>query len=289
MKKPLLKATGTAALLFTGYAYWSTKQLRTTEYNITSSKIAPELDGLRILQLSDIHGSVFGRYNHRLIKKIWAIQPDAIVVTGDLLDGDEGINIAVTLMRKLIKVCPIYYVTGNHEARSANLQDLLPELAKMGVTYLQNDHAYITRDGKSIAIAGIDDPSIAIDKPNDLSRDEEIMLEEVIVQHKIKEATAGIPDSQFTILLSHRPEKWPIYQQAQVDLVFCGHAHGGQVRLPYTEGLYAPHQGFMPKLTAGIHEEDGKQMIVSRGIGNATIIPRVFNEPEMPLITLHSK
>lgn len=289
MKKSLLKATSAAALLFTGYAYWSTKQLRTTEYNITSSKIAPELDGLRILQLSDLHGSVFGRYNHRLIKKIWAIQPDIIVLTGDLLDGDEGINIAVTLMRKLIKVCPIYYVTGNHEARSANLQDLLPELAKMGVTYLQNDHAYITHDGKSIAIAGIDDPSIAIDKPNDLSHDEEIMLEEVIVQHKIKEATVGIPDSQFTILLSHRPEKWPIYQQAPVDLVFCGHAHGGQVRLPYTEGLYAPHQGLMPKLTSGIHEEGDKQMIVSRGVGNATIIPRIFNEPEMPLITLHNK
>lgn len=289
MKKSLLKATSAAALLFTGYAYWSTKQLRTTEYNITSSKIAPELDGLRILQLSDLHGNVFGRYNHRLIKKIWAIQPDIIVLTGDLLDGDEGINIAVTLMRKLIKVCPIYYVTGNHEARSANLQDLLPELAKMGVTYLQNDHAYITRDGKSIAIAGIDDPSIAIDKPNDLSHDEEIMLEEVIVQHKIKEATVGIPDSQFTILLSHRPEKWPIYQQAPVDLVFCGHAHGGQVRLPYTEGLYAPHQGLMPKLTSGIHEEGDKQMIVSRGVGNATIIPRIFNEPEMPLITLHNK
>ncbi|EUJ46953.1 putative metallophosphoesterase ykuE [Listeria riparia FSL S10-1204] len=244
---------------------------------------------MRILQLSDLHGNVFGRYNHRLIKKIWAIQPDIIVLTGDLLDGDEGINIAVTLMRKLIKVCPIYYVTGNHEARSANLQDLLPELAKMGVTYLQNDHAYITRDGKSIAIAGIDDPSIAIDKPNDLSHDEEIMLEEVIVQHKIKEATVGIPDSQFTILLSHRPEKWPIYQQAPVDLVFCGHAHGGQVRLPYTEGLYAPHQGLMPKLTSGIHEEGDKQMIVSRGVGNATIIPRIFNEPEMPLITLHNK
>ncbi|WP_430536460.1 metallophosphoesterase [Listeria rocourtiae] len=289
MKNNFLKVTGFAALAFTGYAYWSTKQLRTTDYNIASTKIAPELDGFRILQLSDIHGSTFGRYNHRLIKKIWAIEPDIIVVTGDLLDGDEGINTAITLMRKLARRYPIYYVTGNHEARSANLEDLLPELEKAGVTYLKNQHVYIERDGKSFALAGIDDPSMLIQKPHQLTFAEEIAREEAIVQEELEVATNGIPDSQFIFLLSHRPEKWPLYQQAPIDLVCCGHAHGGQVRLPFTEGLYAPHQGLMPKLTAGLKEGNGRTMIVSRGVGNATVVPRVFNEPDLPIIILRHK
>ncbi|KGL39490.1 serine/threonine protein phosphatase [Listeriaceae bacterium FSL A5-0209] len=284
-----MKVTGFAALAFTGYAYWSTKQLRTTDYNIVSAKIAPELDGFRILQLSDVHGDTFGRYNHRLIKKIWAIDPDIIVVTGDLLDGDEGINTAITLMRKLARRYPIYYVTGNHEARSANLEDLLPELDKAGITYLKNQHVYIERDGKSFALAGIDDPSMLIQKPHQLTFAEEIAREEEIVATEIEEATTGIPDSIFTFLLSHRPEKWPLYQQAPVDLVCCGHAHGGQVRLPFTEGLYAPHQGLMPKWTAGLKEAKGKAMIISRGVGNATLVPRVFNEPDLPIIILRHK
>ncbi|RQW67038.1 metallophosphoesterase [Listeria sp. SHR_NRA_18] len=289
MKNNFLKVTGFAALAFTGYAYWSTKQLRTTDYNIVSAKIAPELDGFRILQLSDVHGDTFGRYNHRLIKKIWAIDPDIIVVTGDLLDGDEGINTAITLMRKLARRYPIYYVTGNHEARSANLEDLLPELDKAGITYLKNQHVYIERDGKSFALAGIDDPSMLIQKPHQLTFAEEIAREEEIVATEIEEATTGIPDSIFTFLLSHRPEKWPLYQQAPVDLVCCGHAHGGQVRLPFTEGLYAPHQGLMPKWTAGLKEAKGKAMIISRGVGNATLVPRVFNEPDLPIIILRHK
>ncbi|EUJ48101.1 metallophosphoesterase [Paenilisteria rocourtiae] len=289
MKNNFLKVTGFVALAFTGYAYWSTKQLRTTDYNIASTKIAPELDGFRILQLSDIHGDTFGRYNHRLIKKIWAIEPDIIVVTGDLLDGDEGINTAITLMRKLARRYPIYYVTGNHEARSANLEDLLPELDKAGVTYLKNQHVYIERDGKSFALAGIDDPSMLIQKPHQLTFVEEIAREEAIVQEELEVATNGIPASQFTFLLSHRPEKWSLYQQAPIDLVCCGHAHGGQVRLPFTEGLYAPHQGLMPKLTAGLTEANGRTMIVSRGVGNATVVPRVFNEPDLPIIILRHK
>ncbi|KGL44237.1 serine/threonine protein phosphatase [Listeria newyorkensis] len=284
-----MKVTGFAAIAFTGYAYWSTKQLKTTDYNIVSAKIAPELDGFRILQLSDVHGDTFGRYNHRLIKKIWAIDPDIIVVTGDLLDGDEGINTAITLMRKLARRYPIYYVTGNHEARSANLEDLLPELDKAGITYLKNQHVYIERDGKSFALAGIDDPSMLIQKPHQLTFAEEIAREEEIVATEIEEATTGIPDSIFTFLLSHRPEKWPLYQQAPVDLVCCGHAHGGQVRLPFTEGLYAPHQGLMPKWTAGLKEAKGKAMIISRGVGNATLVPRVFNEPDLPIIILRHK
>ncbi|PNP93042.1 hypothetical protein BMT55_06340 [Listeria newyorkensis] len=289
MKNNFLKVTGFAAIAFTGYAYWSTKQLKTTDYNIVSAKIAPELDGFRILQLSDVHGDTFGRYNHRLIKKIWAIDPDIIVVTGDLLDGDEGINTAITLMRKLARRYPIYYVTGNHEARSANLEDLLPELDKAGITYLKNQHVYIERDGKSFALAGIDDPSMLIQKPHQLTFAEEIAREEEIVATEIEEATTGIPDSIFTFLLSHRPEKWPLYQQAPVDLVCCGHAHGGQVRLPFTEGLYAPHQGLMPKWTAGLKEAKGKAMIISRGVGNATLVPRVFNEPDLPIIILRHK
>lgn len=289
MKNNFLKVTGFAALAFTGYAYWSTKQLSETEYTIASAKIAPELDGFRVLQLSDVHGCTFGRYNHRLIKKIWQLDPDIIVVTGDLLDGDEGINTVITLMRKLARRYPIYYVTGNHEAHSANLEDLLPALAKSGIVYLNNQHVYIERDGKTFALAGIDDPSLQIQKPHDLTLEEEVAREEEIVVAEIKEATAGIPDSIFTFLLSHRPEKWAIYQQAAIDLVCCGHAHGGQIRLPGTQGLYAPQQGLLPKWTAGIHRANGKAMIISRGVGNATLVPRVFNEPELPVITLRHK
>ncbi|MBC1500607.1 metallophosphoesterase [Listeria weihenstephanensis] len=289
MKNNFLKVAGALTLGFTGYAYLSTKRLTATEYTVSSAKIAPELDGFRVMQLSDIHGSTFGRYNHTLIRKVYELAPDLIVVTGDLLDGDEGINTALTLMRKLMRICPVYYVTGNHEARSANLEDLLPALEKSGIVYLKNQHVYIERDGKTFALVGIDDPSMQIEKFHDYSLEEEIDLEETIVREEIEEATAGIPESIFTFLLAHRPEKWPIYQDTPVDLVCCGHAHGGQVRLPFTEGLFAPHQGLMPKLTAGMHEENDTTMIVSRGIGNATIVPRVFNDPDIPIIRLQHK
>ncbi|SCC28504.1 Phosphoesterase [Bacillus mycoides] len=206
------------------------------------------------------------------------MHPDIIVITGDLIDSKSyDAEISLQVIRELVTEYPVYFVTGNHEQWSGKYNSLEKELKKYNVTVLRNEHVSIQKDGQEINLLGIDDPEFTSG-----NRDEEH-----IVKSEIRKAKDGMHSDGFKVLLSHRPEFFEEYADEKVDLVLSGHAHGGQVRLPFIGGLVAPNQGILPKYTAGLYEKQNTSMIVSRGLGNSIIPQRVFNRPEIVVVQLN--
>ena len=261
------------------WTLWGNTALEVNEYEVVSDRIPQGFEGFRIAQVSDLHNAEFGEGNEKLIQLLSQTDPDIIVLTGDLIDSRHtDIEIALDFARQAIKLAPVYYVSGNHEARVREYEDLKMGLAEAGVVILENQNVQITREGESITLMGIDDPSFQEDY---LFGDSESVARQAI--DDLQNESEG-----YTILLSHRPELFDLYVDTGMDLVFSGHAHGGQFRLPFIGGLVAPNQGFFPKYDAGKFTEENTTMIVSRGVGNSIIPIRFNNRPEIVLVTLRN-
>ena len=252
--------------------------LEVNEYEIVSDRIPKEFDGFRIAQVSDLHNTEFGEGNSKLIGLLSQTEPDIIVLTGDLIDSRQtDIEIALSFARDAMKIAPVYFVSGNHEARVSEYEDLKMGLAEAGVIVLENQKVEITRDGEAITLMGIDDPSF---QESYLFGDAEGVTKQAI--ESLQRESDG-----YTVLLSHRPELFELYVKTGMDLVFSGHAHGGQFRLPFLGGLVAPNQGFFPEYDAGLFSEGITNMIVSRGVGNSIIPIRFCNRPEIVVVMLN--
>ena len=261
------------------WTLWGNTALEVNEYEVVSDRIPQGFEGFRIAQVSDLHNAEFGEGNEKLIQLLSQTDPDIIVLTGDLIDSRHtDIEIALDFARQAIKLAPVYYVSGNHEARVREYEDLKMGLAEAGVVILENQNVQITREGESITLMGIDDPSFQEDY---LFGDSESVARQAI--DDLQNESEG-----YTILLSHRPELFDLYVDTGMDLVFSGHAHGGQFRLPFVGGLVAPNQGFFPKNDAAQFTEENTTMIVSRGVGNSIIPVRFNNRPEIVLVTLRN-
>ena len=281
MSKKRFFILAAAAILFslTIWIFWSNTALEIMEYKIVSDKIPQGFDGFRIAQISDLHNAEFGEENCELIELLSQTDPDMIVITGDLIDSRHtDIDLALEFVRQAIQISPVYYVSGNHEARVREYEDLKMSLAEAGVVVLDNQKVQITREGESITLMGIDDPSFRADY---------LFGDAVSVAQQAIEDLQNESDG-YTVLLSHRPELFDLYVETGMNLVFSGHAHGGQFRLPLIGGLVAPNQGFFPEYDAGIFTEDDTTMIVSRGIGNSIIPLRINNRPEIIVVTLNN-
>ncbi|WP_270607703.1 metallophosphoesterase, partial [Bacillus mobilis] len=249
-----------------------------TEVKITSSKIPSSFKGYKILQISDLHNKQFGDNQDVLIQKIKSIDPDVIAITGDLIDSKSyDAEVSMQLIREIVKKYPVYFVTGNHEQWSGKYNRLEKELKKYDVNVLRNEHVGIRKGEQEINLLGIDDPEFVTG-----NRDEgNIIIDE------IKKAKIEMQPDTYNVLLSHRPEFLTEYAKEKVDLVLSGHAHGGQVRLPFIGGLVAPNQGIFPTYTAGLYEKQNTSMVVSRGLGNSIIPQRIFNRPELVVVQLN--
>lgn len=271
-KKKLLLVVG--VIICTGlFSYYQNNKLDLSTYTITSQKIAGA--GLKIVQLSDLHSKEFAENQHRLVNKVKAVKPDIITFTGDLIDQkryDE--NAALSLMKQLVAIAPTYYVTGNHEYWSGRFQQLEQGLKAANIKILHNQKEELHLNGTRFIIAGVDDPAVSGEEAA------------VTIASELEETLAGVTEQDFILLLSHRPELFSLYEKHDIDLVLSGHAHGGQVRIPFVGGLAAPDQGLLPKYTAGIYEKDGTKMIVNRGLGNSIIPQRLFNTPEIVEINI---
>ena len=248
------------------FFYWQNNDVVVTQYDYTSTEIPDEFDGFRILQVSDLHNKEFGKDQEVLVSLTKAIAPDIIVVTGDLIDSNHtDIKAAIDYISQAVLIAPVYFVTGNHEIWSEQYTVLAVELVKYGVIILDNKSIILTRNGAEISLIGLPDGDV-------ISKESETVFD-----------FAG---KIFCILLSHRPELLNEYAQKEVDLVFAGHAHGGQIRIPFLGGLFAPNQGLFPKYTSGIYTQADTTMVVSRGLGNSVIPVRVFNRPELVVVSL---
>jgi len=257
------------------FLYFQNNWIGVTHIHINFSNLGESFHGFKILHLSDLHNKEFGKGNSNLVKVIKDEEPDIIVITGDLVDSRRYREEPVLeLIEGIAAVAPVYYVTGNHEVGCSDYSSLERRLKDMGVKVLRNSLHKIARGEDELYIGGIDDP---------LARGYAYNGKEV-VDEQITKALGGVEG--FKILLSHRPEMFPVYVSKGVDLTFSGHAHGGQIRLPFIGGLFAPGQGFFPKYTSGAFEEKASVMVVSRGLGNSVMPLRIFNPPEVVVVTI---
>jgi len=275
--RKLLVAAGLGAVL-AGWLWWGNVCPMTSEFIITDTGLPEGFDGFRIAQVSDLHNAQFGKNNEKLLSMLRSAKPDMIVLTGDLIDSrDTDIPVARSFAQEAAKIAPCYYVTGNHESRIEALPQLLEGLTGAGVTVLRNEKTILERNGDRITLLGLDDPAFRSDyMTGDSGPVLTSALEELVSQ-----------DMGYTILLSHRPEWFRLYCRYGLNLVFSGHAHGGQFRLPFIGGVIAPNQWFFPEYDAGLFREGKTSMVVSRGLG-ASIIPlRVNNRPELVVVELH--
>ena len=255
------------------FCVWQNNGISVSNIEFRSSRVSQNLNGFKILQISDLHNKKFGNNQKRLVNAVKKQAPEIIVITGDLIDGKRtNINTAMSLIDNLIDIAPVYFVTGNHEAWSGQYDRLQGLLSDAGVTILDNDSVNINYNGSAVNVIGLIDPAFSgsptyeiVENINDnMSLDENVL----------------------NILLAHRPELFRFYVESDVDLVFSGHAHGGQFRIPFLGGIIAPDQGFFPEYTSGTYKLDDTTMVVSRGLGNSIIPIRVFNRPEIVSVTL---
>lgn len=287
----VLGATVAATALATlaVFLYSQNNWLQLTRIPAAFSQLPPAFDGYRIVHLSDLHGKGFGKEQQRLLKLVKEQQPDLIVFTGDLTDSGttEEQQRSLELMRGLVVLAPVYLITGNHDQTVGGFGPLQNDLEETGVKVLRNETVLLTRGGDQIRLSGIDDPQFDAyvgAKASVRANMAEAQEEALAATSSGAEETG--PKAPFSILLAHRPELMAEYATAGYDLILAGHAHGGQVRLPFIGGVVAPGQGFNPRYSEGAYTEFGATMIVSRGLGNSIIPQRLFNRPEVIVVTL---
>lgn len=276
-----------ALVLLGVFLGWSNKSIVVTEYDYSSQKVSEELDGYRIVHVSDLQSEYFGKEQINLLDAVRNSEPDIIVYTGDLIDRNHtDYEAARIAMEGLLSIAPVYFVNGNHDLAIPE-EDVLRverELREMGVNVLLGETKVINLGKDKIAISGLDERVMFEAKGFATKRDAKADGD-IIESGLEKLGTEGGEDT-LRILLAHEPQYLEVYSKFNYDLIFSGHAHGGQIRLPFTEGLYAPGQGIMPKLTSGMHESNGSTMVISRGLGNSVFPFRIFNRPEVVVLEL---
>ena len=257
---------------------WANKALELNIYTIPSEQVPASFDGFRIAHLSDLHNAEMGKDNEKLLAMLRKADPDIIVITGDIVDCHRtDIDIVLRFAEKAVEIAPCYYVSGNHESLiGEDYERLKSGLIERNVTVLSDEKIALERGGETVSLIGVNDPGFSI---HYLSNDCANIMENRLQQFDMDE-------NAYTILLSHRPELFEVYTEFNIDLVFTGHAHGGQFRLPLIGGLYAPNQGLLPEYDSGLYSNANTNMLVSRGIGNSSFPIRFNNRPEVILVEL---
>lgn len=309
--KRLLIGAGILAGLFC-LNYWMNHQIFVRHMKIESASLPEEFQDFQIVQLTDIHSIRSQEQMEKILKKVRKEQPEVIVVTGDLVDSDYYTNSAnviaaeaenevtaefeiaeaipdiatLQLMEELLTIAPVYMVYGNHEMILLDDPENNPlkvAMEEAGVVLLNHEKVRLEKNGEFIWLTGVQDPivlykdSLFADSGN--NNRERLAAELDYVLEDVKE-------EDYVVLLSHRPEYFEMYTEYPVDLALTGHAHGGQIRIPFIGGLYAPSQGWFPKYTSGLYEDGNFKMITSRGIGDSKKLMRVFNPPEIISVQL---
>ncbi len=252
----------------------SSSELEISRYEVASEKLPESFDGFTIVQLSDLHGAQFGEDGMELVDKVRELSPDIIALTGDFVTDEGDLEAVEKLAPRLTELCPVYFVSGNHEFGSGLAAEVRNIMEDAGVKYLSNEYLTISRGEDSVLLGGVEDPNAYAD-----------MLTPEELAQKMNEASP----SAFKILLGHRNYWMEEYPELPVDLVLCGHAHGGLVRIPGVGGLIGTDRHLFPDFVEGEFNNGNYTMIVSRGLGNSVPIPRIFNRPEIVCVTLKAE
>lgn len=258
--------------------------IEVTHYTVKSDKIPASFNGFKILQISDLHSKSFGKDNARLVKKINSENPDIVVMTGDMVNSeDTGFEVFTGLVEKIGKNCQVFYIVGNHEQNlSTDRQEALTEkLDELGVDILDNEKVTIVKGPDSINLYGLwFNLRYYKDMNNEYTKDV------FFGEEQINTVLGMADDDSFNILLTHNPLYADTYAEWGADLTLSGHVHGGMIRIPFIGGLLSPERVFFPEYDSGEYTVDGKTLIVNRGLGNGYFGVRIFNMPEISVITL---
>lgn len=245
-----------------GYAVYENTAVTLTNYTVRSDKLPEDFPGLKICHLSDIHVKTNPQNYGRMIKLAAEMKPDIIAISGDLIDSRASdFDAAASIVETLCEIAPVYYVTGNHEEHLPTelYFKALEALQAAGAHILDGNSETFIKGGVKINIAGMSDREYpSVDGIKELCRED-----------------------RFNVFICHRPQFIGLYAEAGADLSLCGHAHGGQARLPFLGGVIAPDQGFFPEFYEGLHDNNGRFAVISRGIGNSIVPVRVNNRPEV--------
>lgn len=269
MKKKKLIILAVVLVFLSVFLYWQNNHLDVTEYEFSHPQIDEKLTGYRIVQISDLHNKKFGKDNGKLLKEIKSCTPDMIVITGDLVDsGHTDIQVALDFCKNAIEIAPVYYITGNHENWLSDNKrtDLINGMKALGVCVLEDMCIQVAYNGTYFNLIGLDDGSLRDNTLENIMKD--------------------VNSDYFTLLLAHEPQYLEDYSNFDIDLILSGHAHGGQIRLPFVGGLVAPDQGILPEYTSGEYVKGETVMYVSRGLGNSVVPFRLFNFPEVVCVEL---
>ncbi|QSX08419.1 metallophosphoesterase [Alkalibacter rhizosphaerae] len=258
------------------YLLWQNISIGVSFYSYSDERVPEGLKGLRIVQISDLHN---WNVKDRLLEKLIEEAPDLIFITGDLIDRRKTrVDVALDQVEEWVKIAPVFYVSGNHEELSEEFDILRSGMMNLGVHLLEDHMEDFIYHGEHVMIAGLKDPA------GEMGEVDYLFDDDVDSVSKRLDLVLANRDGSFFILLSHRPELMEEYKNHEAPLVFAGHAHGGQVRLPVIGGLVAPNQGFFPRYDAGVYVEDKTTMIVSRGLGNSIFPLRIGNSPELVVV-----
>ena len=280
-KKKIVRIVVVAAFfMLIIWTVWGNTALELNRYTVSSDRVPDAFDGYRIAHVSDLHNAEMGKDNEKLLKMLREAEPDMIAITGDLIDCRRtDMEVALQFTAAAMEIAPCYYVTGNHEARIAEYDELKERLTEQGVIVLEDARINLEQSGETIVLLGVNDPGFPTDSLGDDSG--------TVMTRKLQALSQD--EDGFTILLSHRPELFESYVDGNIDLVLSGHAHGGQFRIPFVGGVLVPNQGWFPEYDAGLFTEETTTMLVSRGIGNSVFPFRFNNRPEVILVELESE
>ncbi len=268
------KLAAAAAIIFanlSAYTVWTDLHVYVSYFNLFTDKVS---ENIRIIQVSDFHNDRL--LGSKILDIICRESPDVIVITGDFIDRNRtDIAYALDTAEELVDIAPVYYVPGNHESAIGSYRGLKNGLILRGVTMLDSSPAEIRPD---IYMYGIDDPYFV---------SEDDRTSKAIIEDYLSDIV--LDSDKFNVLLSHRPEAFGEYVASGFDLVFAGHAHGGQFRFPFIGGVFSPGQGLFPEYDAGEFKSGRTTMIVSRGIGNSIMPLRIGNPPELVVLDIHPR
>lgn len=209
------------------------RSLDQTQYRVEIRGLPDEFRGYTIVQISDLHDARFGAHQRRICRAVELQQPDLCVVTGDIVASKRRMpENSLSLLRSLNRVAPVFFVTGNHEYYHRSQRRLFREIEATGAIHATGLQM-VRRQGKSVAVFGVDDPVFFDPKRH---------TADVLFRRKLAAFRAQVDHDTVSILLSHRPEYAYAYRKAGFDLVFSGHVHGGVWRVPLIGGVFGPNR-----------------------------------------------
>ena len=247
-------------------------RLKTVFYSVKTDKVE---NAIRIALITDLHACKYGENQENLIKAVEKENPDVVLLGGDIFDDNMDYDRAEITVGQLAERYPCYYVIGNHEFWSNDIDTILGIVDKYGIKTLSGACDTIEIQGEKINICGVDDPDVIY-----------YTADGIMIEKQLETAEEAMEEDCFSVLLSHRPELAELYQDYEFDLVLSGHAHGGQWRIPVIlNGVFAPNQGIFPEYAGGRYDFADQTLIVSRGLAReSTLVPRIFNRPELVIV-----